>query len=100
MNIYLIKTSQEPKYLIGLIKDITERKQMELDLKKSEERWKLALRGNNDGIWDWNIKTNECFYSTRCQEILGYTETEIFNHVDDWKNRMYPDDINLVIQSI
>ncbi|GGA03682.1 PAS domain-containing protein [Okeania sp. KiyG1] len=100
MNISLIKTSQEPKYLIGLIKDITQRKQMELDLKKSEERWELALRGNNDGIWDWNIKTNECFYSTRCQEILGYTETEIFNHVDDWKNRIHSDDINLVIQSI
>ncbi|MDY7004534.1 MAG: PAS domain S-box protein [Cyanobacteriota bacterium] len=100
LNISLIKTSQEPKYLIGLIKDITQRKQMELDLKKSEERWELALRGNNDGIWDWNIKTNECFYSTRCQQILGYTETEIFNHVDDWKNRIHPDDINLVIQSI
>ncbi|NEP81247.1 MAG: PAS domain S-box protein [Okeania sp. SIO3B3] len=100
LNISLIKTSQEPKYLIGLIKDITQRKQMELDLKKSEERWELALRGNNDGIWDWNIKTNECFYSTRCQEILGYTEMEIFNHVDDWKNRIHPDDINLVIQSI
>ncbi|NET27208.1 PAS domain S-box protein [Okeania sp. SIO1I7] len=100
LNISLIKTSQEPKYLIGLIKDITQRKQIELDLKKSEERWELALRGNNDGIWDWNIKTNECFYSTRCQEILGYTETEIFNHVNDWKNRIHPDDINLVIQSI
>lgn len=100
LNISLIKTSQEPKYLIGLIKDITQRKQMELDLKKSEERWELALRGNNDGIWDWNIETNECFYSTRCLEILGYTKTEIFNHVDDWKSRIHPDDINWVIQSI
>ncbi|NEO53164.1 MAG: PAS domain S-box protein [Okeania sp. SIO3B5] len=100
LNISLIKTSQEPKYLIGLIKDITQRKQMELDLKKSEERWELALRGNNDGIWDWNIKTNECFYSIRCQEILGYTETGIFNHINHWKSRIHPDDINLVIQSI
>ncbi len=83
-----------------MIQDISQRKQIELDFKKSEERWQLALRGNNDGIWDCNIQTNECFYSTRCQEILGYTETDIFHHLDDWKSRIHPDDINLVTESL
>ncbi len=102
LTVSLIKISEDKKYLIGLIENISQRKQMELDLKKSEERWQLALRGNNDGIWDCNIKTNECFYSPRCQEILGYTETEtdIFHHLDDWKSRIHSDDINLVAESI
>ncbi|MGD1716458.1 PAS domain S-box protein [Dapis sp. BLCC M172] len=100
LTVSLIKISEEKKYLIGLIENISQRKQIELDLKKSEERWQLALRGNNDGIWDCNITTNECFYSPRCQEILGYTETDIFHHLDDWKNRMHPDDINLVTESL
>ncbi len=100
LTVSLIKISEEKKYLIGLIENINHRKQIELDLRKSEERWQLALRGNNDGIWDCNIQTNECFYSARCQEILGYTETDIFHHLDDWKSRIHPDDINLVTESL
>ncbi|MDJ0519613.1 MAG: PAS domain S-box protein [Trichodesmium sp. MO_231.B1] len=100
LTVSLIKISEEKKYLIGLIENISQRKQIELDLKKSEERWQLALRANNDGIWDCNLKTNECFYSARCQEILGYTETDIFHHLDDWKSRIHPDDINLVTESL
>ncbi|NES03000.1 MAG: PAS domain S-box protein [Okeania sp. SIO2F4] len=100
LTVSLIKIYEEKKYLIGLIENISQRKQIELDLKKSEERWQLALRGNNDGIWDCNLQTNECFYSARCQEILGYTETDIFHHLDDWKSRIHPDDINLVTESI
>ena len=100
LTVSLIKIYEEKKYLIGLIENISQRKQIELDLKKSEERWQLALRGNNDGIWDCNLKTNECFYSVRCQEILGYTETDIFHHLDDWKSRIHPDDINLVTESL
>ncbi|MGD1701157.1 PAS domain S-box protein [Dapis sp. BLCC M229] len=100
LTLSLIKISEEKKYLIGLIENISQRKQIELDLKKSEERWQLALRGNNDGIWDCNLQTNECFYSARCQEILGYTEIDIFHHLDNWKSRIHPDDINLVTESI
>ncbi|MGD1809131.1 PAS domain S-box protein [Dapis sp. BLCC M126] len=100
LTVSLIKISEEKKYLIGLVENITQRKQIEFDLKKSEERWQLALRGNNDGIWDYNLKTNECFYSDRCQEILGYKGTDIFHNLNDWKNRIHPDDINLFTESI
>jgi PAS domain-containing protein len=55
-----------------LAKEIAERKRTEEVLRESEERWQLALRGNNDGIWDWNVKTNEVFFSTRWKEMLGF----------------------------
>ncbi|KOP25322.1 histidine kinase [Hapalosiphon sp. MRB220] len=77
-----------------------ERQRVENALKESEQRWHLALRGNNDGIWDWNVKTNEVFYSTRWKEMLGYEEQEISNHLDEWSSRVHPDDIGWVRQLI
>ncbi|MGB8687231.1 MAG: GAF domain-containing protein [Microcoleus sp.] len=68
--------------------------------RESEERWQLALRGNNDGIWDWNVKTNEVFFSSRWKEMLGFEEQEISNHLDEWSKRVHPDDLDLVKQLI
>jgi PAS domain S-box-containing protein len=80
--------------------DITQQKQTELDLRMSQERWELALRGNNDGIWDWNVQTNEVFFSARWKTMLGYDPDEITNHLDEWAKRVHPDDIGFVIQSV
>lgn len=80
--------------------DITQHKQIQAALKESEQRWQLALRGNNDGIWDWNVKTNQVFYSTRWKEMLGYEDQEISNHLDEWTTRVHPDDIGWVTQAV
>ncbi len=71
-----------PTRIIGVTLDLTARKQAEQALHESEQRWQLALNGNNDGIWDWNVKTNEVFFSTRWKEMLGYQDHEIANHID------------------
>lgn len=68
--------------------------------RESEERWQLALRGNNDGIWDWNVKTNEVFFSNRWKEMLGFEEDEISHHLDEWSKRVHPDDLDCVRQLI
>ncbi|MEL6458915.1 MAG: PAS domain-containing protein [Cyanobacteria bacterium J06621_15] len=73
-----------------------ERQSMEDALRESEERWQLAIRGNNDGIWDWNIKTNQVFHSARSKAILGYTNEEIGNNLDEWFSIVHPDDIDLL----
>jgi len=90
----------KPLYFIGQVQDITLRKQTEEALRESEERWQLALRGNNDGIWDWNVRTNEVFFSSRWKEMLGFEDHEISNHLDEWAKRVHPDDLGWVTQVI
>ena len=75
-------------------------KREEEQLRKSEERWQLALRGSNDGIWDWNLKTSETFYSSRWKEMLGYEDHEIGNTLDEWSGRVHPDDFPLILAAI
>ncbi|MEG4817042.1 PAS domain S-box protein [Microcoleus sp. K5-D4] len=86
--------------LLGVSMDITERKRIENALRESEERWQLALRGNNDGIWDWNVRTDEVFFSARWKEILGYEDREISHHLDEWAKRVHPDDFAWVMETI
>lgn len=87
-------------YILLALEDIEERKQTEEALRKSEERWQLALRGNNDGIWDWNIQTREVFFSPRWKEMLGYHEQEICDHLTQWNQRVHPDDLPGVMKAI
>ncbi|MFN6500511.1 MAG: GAF domain-containing protein [Nostoc sp. DedQUE01] len=79
--------------------DITERRQTAQALQESEERWQLALQGNNDGIWDWNLKTNEVFFSTRWKQMLGYEDHEVCNCWDDWTKLIHPDERDLVLET-
>lgn len=73
--------------------DISARKYAEHALQESEERWYLAVRGNNDGIWDWNLRTNQTYFSARCAQILGYDdEMEIAVDRLDWLRHVHPDD--------
>lgn len=78
---------------IAIQSDITERKKINEELKASEERWKYALSGNEDGVWDWNLETNEVFFNTTWKSMLGYAENEIENHLSEWEKRVHPDDL-------
>ena len=59
-------------------------------LRESEERYALAVRAANDGIWDWNLKTNKIYYSSRWKEMLGYKENEIGTDPNDWFKLVHP----------
>ena len=86
--------------IYAVARDITERKQTELALKESEERWQLALRGANDGIWDWNVQTNEVFFSRRWKEMLGFAEAEIGKNLEELTKRVHPDDLGWVMEMV
>jgi diguanylate cyclase (GGDEF)-like protein/PAS domain S-box-containing protein len=73
--------------------EIQSRAQVELALRESEERYKLAVNGVNDGLWDWDLKNNLIYYSLRWKSLLGYAEDEIGNTPEDWYERVYPDDL-------
>jgi two-component system sensor histidine kinase/response regulator len=80
--------------------DHIQRKQAEEELRKSEERWQLVLKGNQDGIWDLNLQTNEAFRSARWQEIIGYTDGEIDSTNSGWIDRIHPEDRSRVQAAI
>jgi len=75
----------------GSITDITQRKKTEVDLKISEERYKLAVEGSNAGIWDYNIESGEIYYSDRFNEMAGYKPQEMQDTVETAFNRIHPD---------
>ncbi|MFB8792433.1 MAG: PAS domain-containing protein [Potamolinea sp.] len=86
-----------PKQILGSATDITQRKQIEEALRLSEERWQLAVAGNHDGIYDWNINTGYAFLSTRLTQMLGYENHEIRHQFEEWRNLLHPDDIERVM---
>jgi PAS domain S-box-containing protein len=79
---------------------ITKRIQLMEELKQQRERYELAINGSNDGIWDWNIQTNEIFFSDRWKAQLGYQPDEIKHDFEEFRNRIHPDDLTRVLKSI
>ena len=79
--------------ILGNYHDVTASKKGEIDLLESEKRWKFALETATDGMWDWDIPNNCVFFSTQWKAMLGYSEFEIGNRLDEWSNRIHPDDM-------
>ena len=79
---------------------ILEKREVEKDLQKSEERWHFAIEGSNDGIWDWNLLTGEVFFSIRWKEMIGYQPDEIAGKLDEWTARVHPDDLPGVMENL
>lgn len=63
-------------------------------LKISEERYALAFRGANDGLWDWDLQSGEVYYSDRWKEMLGYDTDEFGDSPDDWFNLIHPEELD------
>ena len=72
--------------------EIQQREMIERALKESEERWQVAIRGANDGIWDWNLQSGQVHFSDRWKTMLGYTPEEIAHDAQEWITRIHPDD--------
>ncbi|WP_353571439.1 PAS domain S-box protein [Candidatus Albibeggiatoa sp. nov. BB20] len=82
----------EQKTWYAVANDVTQQKQSEQHLSSKQERFELAIRGSNHGLWDWNLSTNEVYFSPRWKAILGYYEHEIPNHLDALLQCIHPDD--------
>lgn len=78
--------------VIHIITDITNRKLAEIKLKESEERYNLALEASADGIYDWNLKRNEIYFSPGYFKMLGYDPDEMEQKFETYQKLLHPDD--------
>lgn len=83
---------------LDAVKLMTEERTNRLSI--SEERFSLAMRGANDGLWDWNLETDEVYYSIRWKSMLGYREDELDNNLNTWTSLVHPDDKNSVQKKV
>jgi diguanylate cyclase (GGDEF)-like protein/PAS domain S-box-containing protein len=81
-------------------RDMSRWKRTEEQLRESEERYALAVRGANDGLWDWNLRTGEIYFSPRWKLMLGYEEHEIGTDPDEWFGRVHNEDIHKLQRDI
>jgi diguanylate cyclase (GGDEF)-like protein/PAS domain S-box-containing protein len=65
-------------------------------LTASEERCAMLLRGASDGLWEWDLETNEMHFCERWKAMLGYNDDEVGSNPEEWFNRVHPDDIERV----
>jgi PAS domain S-box-containing protein len=80
--------------VLSVIRDITERKEQELAIRKSEERFRFTVEATNDGIWDWDIPSGTTYFSPRWYTILGYEPDEMPGSYATFRSLIHPDDLS------
>jgi len=81
-----------PKYAVGMIQDITERKQAEEDLRRVSERLQLATRAANIGIWDWDVARDETVWDDAMYKLYGKRKEDFSGAYDAWAQSLAPED--------
>ncbi len=91
---------EQPMSAVITFRDITRQRQAEMALAQSEQRWKFALEGSGDGVWDWDVPSNEVYYSYSWRATLGHADDSLSSHPREWAQRVHPDDWPRVRQAL
>ncbi|MCH7882656.1 MAG: PAS domain-containing protein, partial [Proteobacteria bacterium] len=83
-----------------LVHETDARTKTDQQLKAIEDRWQFAVEGNRDGVWDWNVKDNEVYFSKCWKNMLGFDEDEISSDLNEWEKRIHPDDKDRVMADV
>jgi len=84
----------QPVRVMAIVQDITERKQIEVDLRNSEERFHFVTQAVNGLIFDWNLRTGETYRSERLYDIVGFRPEDVSPTANWWYERIHPDDLS------
>ncbi|HWU83906.1 MAG TPA: PAS domain S-box protein, partial [Rhodocyclaceae bacterium] len=80
------------RHLAAIERDISERKQAELQLQRSEQRFQYIARATSDTIWDWDLQSNTIWWSEGLVRLFGYVSEKADPSADAWIERIHPDD--------
>lgn len=96
-----VKTGDELEELVDQFNQMSmQLSQSYTAIQEREQRLALVMQGTNDGIWDWNLQSGRVYYSPRWKEMLGYTDQEIGDQLEDWRRLVHPDDLENVVAAI
>ena len=92
---YALRARKSADDEIGLLIDsfndmLSQIQRRDQSLQESEERYALAARGANDGLWDWKLSSHQIYFSSRWKEMLGYDDAEIRPDPEEWFSRIHP----------
>ncbi len=90
VEVRLVHSGEE---VLAVVRDIS-------DIRRTEERFQLAVSGSSHGIWDWNILTNEVYLAPRFKELLGYADDEFEDSFEAFENAVHPDDRDRVLRAL
>lgn len=76
----------------SLARELQARRAAETELHETQERYALAVRGSDDGLWEWNIDTGAMYLSPRWEAMLGFGNNELDDEIESWKSRIHGDD--------
>jgi len=101
LDVSLIRNpDRSPKYFISQIQDITEAKHAAQLLIEREKQLSQIVNTTHDGIWDWHIPDDYEYMSPRFWQMLGYDPSEKKHHPSEWRNLIFPEDLEIVERNL
>ncbi len=82
------------------IGQFVQRKRLDQAARESQERLELVILGSNDGVWDWDVRTNAVYFSPRWKGMLGYADHEIANRFEAWAELTHPEDRDRALRTV
>lgn len=80
-------------HMLGLYRDTTQSRHARDALAASERRWNYALNGSGVGVWDWDLRTGEVYFSPEWKRMLGYSTDDLDPTIDTWRELALPEDL-------
>lgn len=99
-NSFQAELAQLRARIADLEHDLATAHQREESLLDTQRRLQFIVDGSGAGAWDWNMTTNEAFFSPRWFEILGYQPNELPSNADTWMSRLHPDEVGMITQAL
>lgn len=93
---YLSRRAAAPEVLGSLVESVMVSARSSADLQRREARLRVAVEGAGDGLWEWDFRTGEVYFSPRCSAILGFSAEEATETPNRWFEKVHPDDLKFL----